>query len=123
MFDALLIAPGAESAKTLQRNGRVIHWIREAFGHLKTIGAAGEAVEVVQRALPLPQVAIAQEAAVDAVDSYGVVTIGKVRPESLKEILTITKSGKDFLEAFAYNLSCHRCWERELEGLVEQVAF
>lgn len=42
LFDALFIAPGAKSAEVLKKNGRVIHWIREAFGHCKAIGALGE---------------------------------------------------------------------------------
>lgn len=41
LFDALFIAPGSKSAQTLERDGRVIHWIREAFGHCKPIGALG----------------------------------------------------------------------------------
>ena len=42
LFDALFIAPGAKSAETLKKDGRVIHWVREAFGHCKAIGAVGE---------------------------------------------------------------------------------
>ena len=42
LFDALFIPPGAKSAETLKKDGRVIHWVREAFGHCKTIGAVGE---------------------------------------------------------------------------------
>lgn len=42
MFDALFIPGGAESVRTLASNGRAIHWVLEAFGHLKTIGAVGE---------------------------------------------------------------------------------
>jgi catalase len=42
LFDALFVAPGAKSAETLKKDGRVIHWIREAFGHCKAIGAVGE---------------------------------------------------------------------------------
>jgi catalase len=42
LFDALFIAPGAKSAETLKKDGRVIHWVREAFGHCKIIGAVGE---------------------------------------------------------------------------------
>lgn len=42
LFDALFVAPGSRSAETLVKNGRVIHWVREAFGHCKTIGALGE---------------------------------------------------------------------------------
>ena len=42
LFDALFIASGAKSAERLKKDGRVIHWVREAFGHCKTIGAVGE---------------------------------------------------------------------------------
>lgn len=40
MFDAIFI-PSGEHAKSLITNGRAIHWIREAFGHCKPIGAIG----------------------------------------------------------------------------------
>ena len=42
LFDALFIPSGAEHAKTLNENGRVVHWVREAFGHCKAIAAIGE---------------------------------------------------------------------------------
>lgn len=42
LFDALYIPSGAEHAKTLNESGRVVHWVREAFGHCKTIAAIGE---------------------------------------------------------------------------------
>lgn len=41
MFDALFI-PSGSHAKALATNGRAVHWIREAFGHCKAIGAVGE---------------------------------------------------------------------------------
>jgi catalase len=44
LFDALYIPSGVEHAKTLHETGRVIHWIREAFGHGKAIGAIGEGI-------------------------------------------------------------------------------
>ena len=42
LFDALYIPSGAEHAKTLSESGRVVHWVREAFGHCKAIAAVGE---------------------------------------------------------------------------------
>lgn len=42
LFDALVIPGGAKSAQSLAENGRTIHWVREAFGHCKAIGAIGE---------------------------------------------------------------------------------
>ena len=41
LFDALYI-PSGEHTKHLIDSGRVIHWVREAFGHCKAIGAIGE---------------------------------------------------------------------------------
>lgn len=42
LFDAIYIPSGSEHAKSLASNGRVIHWIRETFGHCKVIGAIGD---------------------------------------------------------------------------------
>jgi len=42
MFDAIIIPSGEKSARSMVRVGKVIHWVREAFGHCKVIGAVGE---------------------------------------------------------------------------------
>ena len=42
LFDALIIPDGLAHAKWLVSNGRAVHWVREAFGHLKVIGAIGD---------------------------------------------------------------------------------
>ncbi len=42
MFDAIIIPSGAKHAQALAGSGRTIHWVREAFGHCKAIGALGE---------------------------------------------------------------------------------
>lgn len=42
MYDAVYIPSGAEHVKALGKNGRVIHWVRETFGHCKPIAAVGE---------------------------------------------------------------------------------
>ena len=47
MFDSVFI-PGGSHIETLCKQGRVVHWVREAFGHLKAIGATGEAVKLVK---------------------------------------------------------------------------
>ena len=44
LFDAIYIPSGEEHVKTLAKSGRVVHWVREAFGHLKPIAAVGEGV-------------------------------------------------------------------------------
>ena len=43
MFDSIFI-PGGSHIETPRKQGRVVHLVREAFGHLKAIGATGEAV-------------------------------------------------------------------------------
>ncbi len=46
LFDAIIIPGGAKHAQALAKNGRTIHWVREAFGHLKPIGALGEGMSI-----------------------------------------------------------------------------
>lgn len=121
MFDALVIPGGKLSAATLSRNGRALHYVREAFGHLKPIAATGEAVEMVEKALQLQQVSVSSSH--EAHESYGVVTLKEARPESLGEVLQVAKGAKGFLEQFVYAVSQHRCWDRELDGLAMMVAY
>jgi catalase len=42
LFDAIFIPSGLDHVTALASNGRAVHWIREAFGHCKAIGAIGE---------------------------------------------------------------------------------
>ncbi|KAF3925362.1 Catalase-3 [Dactylellina cionopaga] len=122
MFDALLLPPGSH-IPTLSSNGRVIHWIRESFGHLKTIGAVGSSVQLVKKALQVPGVnTVVDETSREVVDSYGVVTVGGLEG-GITEVVEIMKGAKDFMGAFGYRVSQHRCWERELDGLMDLVAF
>ncbi|KAL7943358.1 catalase-like domain-containing protein [Trichoderma barbatum] len=122
MFDALFIPGGQKAIETLSKNGRALHYIREAFGHLKPIGATGEGVLLVEKALQMPdQVATSSDH--EAVESYGVVTLKSVHPERLGEIFSAAKGATGFLDKFAYAISTHRCWERELHGLNTMVAY
>ncbi|KAK7420385.1 catalase 1 [Neonectria punicea] len=123
MFDAIFIPGGAKSIETLSKNGRALHWIQEAFGHLKAIGATGEAVGLLNKALQLPTVALSTDKDSDVVESYGVVTLKNAYPESLKEIGSVAKNAKGFVENFVYQISQHRCWQRELDGLSTMVAY
>ncbi|KAI0187682.1 hypothetical protein EV127DRAFT_141340 [Xylaria flabelliformis] len=56
LFDAIFTPGGAESIKTLEKSGHAIHWLREAFSHLKAIGATGEAVQLFEQAITLREV-------------------------------------------------------------------
>jgi len=121
MVDALFIPGGAQSVSTLSRSGRALHWVREAFGHLKAIGATGEGVELVNKAISLPEVAVSTTG--EAQESYGVVTLRDTRPGSFSEAVEIAKGSAGFLEKFFYAIAQHRNWDRELDGLHSQVAF
>ncbi|KAF3075648.1 hypothetical protein CFAM422_002432 [Trichoderma lentiforme] len=121
MFDALFVPGGKQAIETLSKNGRALHYIREAFGHLKAIGATGEGVLLVEKALQLPTVVTSSDN--EAVESYGVVTLKSVHPERLGEMVSAAKNAKGFLDKFVYAISVHRCWEREIDGLSTMVAY
>jgi catalase len=125
MFDAVLIPSGEEHAKSLAENGRVIHWVREAFGHCKTIGAVAEGVTVVKRALELPVVKLQDSlTSGEVVTSYGVVTTGVYTITStVVDVLKIKPGPTGFVSNFAYQISKHRCYDRELDGLTTRVAY
>jgi len=126
MFDAVFIPSGAEHANTLASNGRVVHWVREAFGHCKAIGAIGEGVEFLRDVVGLPGIKLHGPMATsdDVVSSYGVVTTGKYSTSSVAtDVHAIASGPKGFISNFAYEISKHRCYERELDGLVAQVAY
>ena len=112
---------GADSIATLRKNGRALHWVREAYAHLKAIGATGEAVDFIRDACQLEGMEFSTSS--DVVDSYGVVTASKVQPESFKETLAMAKGAKDFIDAYTYEISQHKNFERELKGFPMMVAY
>ncbi|KAF2839429.1 catalase [Patellaria atrata CBS 101060] len=121
MFDSIFVPGGVDSIATLRKNGRALHWVREAFGHLKAIGATGEAVSFVKDACALPGLSFAETG--DVVDSYGVVTSNESKPESFKEAVNLVKGAKDFVTAYFYAISMHKNFDRELDGLSSKLAF
>lgn len=121
LFDSVFIPGGADSVATLRKNGRALHWVREAFGHLKAIGATGEAVAFVKDACDLPGMKFSSSS--DTVDSFGVVTAGQIKPESFKEAIKMVRGAKEFLDAYTYAISQHKNFDREIEGLSSMVAY
>jgi catalase len=121
MFDALVIPGGAKAIETLSKNGRALHYIREAFGHLKPIAATGEAVDLVNKAVQLSEIQLSSSN--EPQESYGVVTLRDAKPDGLLDVVNVAKNAKGFMEKFIYAVSQHRCWERELDGLSTQVAY
>lgn len=120
MFDSLYI-PGGEHVSTLMKQGRVVHWVREAFGHCKAIGATGEGVKLVQLACGVDGVNFSTSS--DVVDSFGVVTAAGITDGGLKDVVKMVKGAKGFLDAYTYAISQHRNFQRELSGLTSMVAY
>ena len=123
MFDATFI-PGGSHVKALKANGQLRYWISESFGHLKAIGATGEAAQLVKEVLGAAvDVQVASGGSGAPVEWYGVVTAsGPQKPESFGEGVRIVKDAGDFVGKFFYQISQHRNWQRELDGLAASVA-
>ncbi|KAJ9287318.1 hypothetical protein DTO021C3_5009 [Paecilomyces variotii] len=124
MFDATFI-PGGPHIKTLAKNGQIRYWISETFGHLKALGATGEAVDLVKETLSIvPGLKVADTSSSGVTEWYGVVTAhGTQKPENFSETIKILKDAKDFVGQFFYQISQHRNYKRELDGLASTVAF
>ncbi|WEW61490.1 catalase 1 [Emydomyces testavorans] len=124
LFDATFI-PGGSHIRKLSEIGQIQHWVTESFGHLKPIGATGEAVNLLAHALrAVPEVELADASDGTTVESYGVVTSARLHePEKLTEGIKILKEASDFLGKFFYQIYKARNFDRELQGLVDRVAF
>ena len=123
LFDALYI-PSGHHINELAKNGRAVQYVREAFGHCKSIGASGIAIAFLRDVVGLPGVEFQHEDSSDVKTSYGVVTTGKLDVKFASTgTLRIEHDSKDFMTEFAYVISRHRCYEREMEGLTDQVAY
>jgi catalase len=121
MFDSIFVPGGADSVATLRKNGRALHWVREAFAHLKAIGAVGEAVDLIRDATELKGMEFSTSDAVT--DSYGVVTAARSKPESFTEAVKMVKGAADFMGSYFYAISMHKNFERELQGFPLMVAY
>jgi len=120
LFDSVFVCGGEQSVATLRKSGRAVHWIREAFGHLKAIGAVGEGVDLVRDACGIEGIKLSSSD--DVVNSYGVVTASKVG-ESTFGNFSMTKDATDFLGAYTYAISMHKNFARETDGLSVMVAY
>ncbi|KAL2002578.1 hypothetical protein VTN02DRAFT_6475 [Thermoascus thermophilus] len=124
LFDATFI-PGGSHVNILSQNGQIRYWITESFGHLKAIGATGEGADLIKKTLNgVPGLQFARPDEPGVVESYGVVSSGgKQKPETFSEGFQILKDAKDFVSQFFYQISQHRNYKRELDGLHMSVAY
>ena len=82
-------------------------------------------VAFLHEAAQLPGVHFAPDLNSDKVTtSYGVVTAGKYDVGSASaDVLDIQRGEKGFISNFAYEVSQHRWYQRETDGLASQVAY
>lgn len=103
LYDAVVIPCGPDAVKALSEDGYAMHFVTEAYKHLKAVGAFGAGVKI------LPKAGITEKTAesTDAFVSNGVITT-KAAADDLSD---------DFAEAFAKVLAKHRVWERRTDGV------
>jgi catalase len=82
-------------------------------------------VSVLQKAIEVPGINLFSSPDSDTVvSSYGVVTTGKYDLKAVAtDVFKIAPAPKGFVSNFAYEISKHRCYERELDGLTDVVAY
>jgi catalase len=101
LYDGVVVPCGPESVDTLSKDGYAMHFITEAYKHLKAVGAFGSGVDL------LRNTGIAEQLAddTDVVVSNGVVSTAAAADDLTDE----------FWEAFAAALAKHRAWERDTD--------
>jgi catalase len=88
---------------TLSNDGYTLHFVTEAYKHLKTIGAFGAGIDLLRKATVSEQIAGGAE----VVTSNGVVTTTAAE-DSLP---------KEFFESFISALAKHRAWGRQTDSI------
>ncbi len=101
LYDAVVVACGPDSVSTLSDDGYAVHFVVEAYKHLKPVGAYGAGIDLLRAAHIDTRLA----------DDTGVV--------SDRSVVTTTAAADEFpdqfVEEFAAALARHRCWERQTD--------
>ncbi|KAJ5659208.1 hypothetical protein N7507_005659 [Penicillium longicatenatum] len=119
LFDATFV-PGGKHINALATNGVAKFWITESFAHLKAIAGVNEAVSFIAKQIGLEEVKVAKPDS-SVAESYGVVT-GHGDAAALLNVKQVGPDSKGLAEQFIWHVSRHRNWQRELDGLADQVA-
>jgi catalase len=102
LYDAVIVAGGAQSVDTLIENGDAVHYVMEAYKHAKAVGAIGDGIRVLRANLePLPRLAADGQG---PVDDGGVITTDDCSVDALMQF------GRLFAEA-----SAARFYDRAVE--------
>ena len=101
LYDAVVVACGPRSIATLSNDGYAVHFVTEAYKHLKPIGAYGAGVDLLRTAGITNR--LAEDT--DVLNDQSVVTTTAAADELPDR----------FVEEFAGALAKHRCWQRRTD--------
>ncbi|OMC16512.1 catalase HPII [Mycolicibacter heraklionensis] len=103
LYDAVVVPCGPDAVQTLAGDGYAMHFITEAYKHLKVIGAFGAGVDL------LPKAGVVER---PAEDTAVVVASGVVTTTTAADDLN-----DEFCGAFADALAEHRAWNRNADAV------
>ncbi|WP_409426901.1 catalase [Mycobacterium sp. SMC-11] len=103
LYDAVVVPCGPEAVQTLSGDGYAMHFVAEAYKHLKVIGAFGAGVNL------LPKAGVSEP---PAEDTAVVVASGVVTTTAAADDLN-----DEFFDAFAAALAGHRAWNRSADAV------
>jgi catalase len=101
LYDAVVVPCGPDSVEALSNDGYAMHFVSEAYKHLKAVGAFGSGVDLLRATAVAEQLADST----DVVVSNGVVSTTAAADDLSDQ----------FSDAFASVLAKHRAWERETD--------
>lgn len=105
LYDAVVVACGPRSVSTLSHDGYAVHFVVEAYKHLKPIGAFGAGIDLLRAAHIENRLASEGDAATDVVSDQAVVTT-TAAADTLPD---------EFVDRLAAALARHRCWQRQTD--------
>jgi catalase len=101
LYDAVVVPCGPRSVEALGNDGYALHFVTEAYKHLKAVAAFGAGIDLLRKA------GIAEPLA----DGREVVAVGGVVSTTAAE----DDLSDQFFDDFATALANHRAWERETD--------
>ncbi len=103
LYDAVVVPCGPQSVETLGNDGYALHFVTEAYKHLKAVAAFGAGIDLLRKAGVNESLADSEQ----VVTSAGVVSTTAAE-DSLPE---------QFFDDFASELAKHRAWDRETDSV------
>ncbi|BBY54832.1 catalase [Mycolicibacillus koreensis] len=103
LYDAVVVPCGPDSVATLAGDGYALHFIAEAYKHLKAVGAFGAGLTLLRTAGVGEHLATGT----DVLETDGVVTTAAAAGDLVES----------FFDAFATVLAKHRVWDRQTDAV------